>query len=199
MNGMRGRMKIQERRLSNSGFSLLETMIAIVVLTIGVIGLAAMLANSLAYMSMSQLDYIAQQKATEAVESIFTARDMGQATWSTICNVGSSICSSGIFVNNPQPLCDPGPDGIVGTADDFSGSACSGPADAILLPTAAGTVNSTGTAVRVSLSNFQFLRTINITAVPGVANLRQIQVIITYRAGRFQRTYTLTTNISNFS
>ena len=40
---------------------------------------------------------------------------------------------------------------------------------------------------------------IAITAVSGVTNLRQIQVTITYQAGKFQRSYTLTTNISNFS
>ena len=71
-------------------------------------------------------------------------------------------------------------------------------ADAILLPTSTGTINST-TASRVPLSNYNFQRTITITAFPNVANLRTITVLITYKAGIFQRSYTLTTNISNFS
>ena len=190
-------MRLRARQRRQSGFTLIETMIAALVLTVGVLGLAAMLADGLAYMSMSQMDYIAQEKAAEAVESIFTARDMGQATWNSVCNVGSTVCTSGIFLNGPQPLCDPGGDGIVGTADDFNGAACKGPADAILLPSSGGVLNTT-TATRVALSGFQ--RTVTISASPtGLANLRQIQVTIAYKAGRFSRTYTMTTDISNFS
>jgi prepilin-type N-terminal cleavage/methylation domain-containing protein len=185
-------------RTGGAGFTLIETMIAMLVLSIGVLGLAATLASSLAYMNSSENDYIAQQKAAQAVESIFTARDLGEATWSSICNVGSALCTGGIFVNGAEPLCDPGPDGIIDTADDYNGTACSVQADAILLPTSAGTINST-TASRVPLSNYNFQRTITITAFPNVANLRTITVLITYKAGIFQRSYTLTTNISNFS
>lgn len=182
------------------GFTLLETMIAIVVLAVGILGLAAMLADALTYMQSSQLDYIAQEKAQEAVESIFTARDMGQATWSTICNVGdTNTCSNGIFVTGAQPLCDPGPDGIVGTADDFNSGACV-INDAIIQPGSDGTFD---TAVRVPLTNFNFQRSITIAKVTiggsTVDNLRQITVTITYQAGRLNRTYTLITNISNFS
>lgn len=194
-------MPVRMRRSYQSGFTLIETMIAILVMTIGVLGLAGMLADGLAFMSMSQMDYIAQQKASEAVESIFTARDMGQATWDGICNVGSTICSGGIFVNGAQPLCDPGTDGVIGTADDFAGTACAGGTqgtDAILQPNSAGVLNST-TATRVPLSAYQFQRTITITSpASGLANLRKIQVTITYRAARFSRTYTMSTYISNF-
>ena len=186
------------KRAEGAGFTLIETMIAMLVLSIGVLGLAATLASSLAYMNSSENDYIAQQKAAQAVESIFTARDLGEATWSSICNVGSSLCTSGIFVNGAEPLCDPGTDGIIDTADDYNGTACSGPADAILMPTSAGTINAT-TASRVPLTNYNFQRTITIAAFPNVPNLRTITVLITYRAGTFQRSYTLTTNISNFS
>jgi type II secretory pathway pseudopilin PulG len=190
-------MSVPKRRRSGAGFTLIETMIATVILMVGILGLAAMLASGLAYMSMSQADYIAQQKAAAAVESIFTARDMGQATWNTICNVGSSVCSAGLFLTGPQPLCDPGADGIIGTADDFSGSACKVTADAIIIPGTTGAVNATN-GQRLALSTFT--RTIAISNVTGVANLRQIQVTITYTSGHFaNRTYTLTTNISNFS
>ncbi len=196
---LRTEMQVSKGRRSQTGFTLMETMIAVVVLTIGILGLGAMLATGLAYMDSAQLDYIAQEKAAEAVESIYTARDLGQATWNTVCNVGSNLCTGGIFLTGAQTLCDPGADGIVGTADDYNGSACQGAADAILVPTG-GTVNAT-TATRIPLSNYSFQRTIAITApANGIANMRQIQVTITYTAGgRFQRTYVLTTNISNFS
>jgi len=191
-------MRVRKSNRS-AGFTLLEVMVAIVVLMVGILGLAAILADGMAYMSMAQDDYIAQEKATEAIESIFTARDMGQATWNTICNVGSSVCSGGIFLTGANALCDPGPDGIVGTADDYIGSACAVRADAIIVPGSTGAVNiNAGGGQLLALSNFK--RTITITAVAGIANLRQIQVTITYSSGRFQgRTYTMTTNISNFS
>ena len=84
------------------------------------------------------------------------------------------------------------------TADDFIGGGCAVQQDAVILLNGTGSFTS-GSATRAPLSNFQFLRTVTITSVPNVANLRQIQVTITYTAGRFQRTYTLITNISNFS
>jgi prepilin-type N-terminal cleavage/methylation domain-containing protein len=179
------------RRNSNAGFTLVETMVAVVVLAIGVLGLAAMLASSVAYMTSSKEDYIAQQKASEAVESIFTARNTGQKTWNSICNIGSALCGAGIFTATPTQLCDPGPDGIVGTADDNCAIL-----DSIVTP---GPDGKLGTAddVLIGLSNFN--RTIAITAIPGTVEVRQVTVTINYRAGRFNRSYTLTTNISAFS
>src|ERR1700690_1673355 len=109
----RGQRNTAAEQRRETGFTLIEALISIVVLSIGVLGLAAMLADGLAYMSMSEYDYIAQQKAAEAVESIYTARNLAQATWSTVCNVGSSICTGGIFLTGAQTLCDPGADGIV--------------------------------------------------------------------------------------
>jgi type IV pilus assembly protein PilV len=197
-------MSLRTRQRSQAGFTLLEVMIATVVLSVGLLGLAGSLSAGLAWMSVSQYEYIAQQKASEAIESIFTARDQGQATWSTICNVGSTICPSGMFLSGPQPLCDPGADGIVGTADDSSGGACPDLAhtDSVLLPNSSGVFGAT--PVRMPLTQLNFQRTITISSVSNgsstVANLRKIQITITYRAGRWpQRTYTLNAAISNFS
>jgi prepilin-type N-terminal cleavage/methylation domain-containing protein len=193
----RGQKNTAAKQRGESGFTLIETMIAIVVLSIGVLGLAAMLADGLAYMSMSEYDYIAQEKASEAIESIYTARNLGQATWSTICNVGSTVCANGIFLSGAQTLCDPGPDGIVDTADDFSGSACSVQTDAVLLPGLGGTYSSS--PQRIPLTTFNFKRTVTVSAVSGNANLRTITVLITYNAARFSRSYQMVATISNFS
>jgi Tfp pilus assembly protein PilV len=190
-------MNARSRRSVEGGFTLMETMIAIVMLMVGILGLAGILAQGLAYMNVSQYEYIAQQKAAEAVESIFTARDQGQVTWSTVCNVGSTVCSNGIFLVGAQTLCDPGPDGIVGTSDDYTSSTCAVSTDAVLQPGSGGTY---ATPTRVPLTVFNFQRTITISAVTGVPNLRTIQVTITYRAGHWsQQSYTLTTAISDFS
>jgi prepilin-type N-terminal cleavage/methylation domain-containing protein len=198
-------MKLRARRSGESGFTLIETMIAMIVLTIGILALAAMLGTGLAYMTTSQYDYIAQQKAAAAVESVFEARDIGQATWNTICNVGAtSVCSSGIFLTGANPLCGAGGDGIIGTADDFNGTSCAGGAlaspDAILVPNNGGNLNP---PISIPLSTFT--RTISITPVISstgttINNLRQITVTINYSAGSFKnRSYTLNAYISNFS
>ena len=188
------------RHRIQGGFTLLETMIATFVLVVGLLGLAATLAQGLAWMNVSQYEYIAQQKASEAIESIFTARDQGQATWSTICNVGSTVCSNGMFLVGPQLLCDPGTDGILGTSDDYVSGACPSAAttDSVLLPNSSGVYGTSPS--RMPLTQYNFQRTITISSVTGVPNLRQIQITITYRAGRWpQRSYTLTAAISNFS
>lgn len=179
------------RRNSSAGFTLIETMVATLVLAVGVLGLAAMLAASMAYMSVSKDDYIAQQKAAEAVESIFTARNTGAKTWNSMCNIGSPICPAGIFTAAPSQLCDAGPDGILGTADDNCALI-----DSIVTP---GPDGKLGTADDVLIGLGNYTRTIAITAIPGNAALRQITVTMNYTSGRFQRTYVLTTNISAFS
>lgn len=193
-------MNARMRRRNQAGFTLIETMIATLVLSIGLLGLAGILAQGLAYMNVSQYEYIAQQKAAETVESIFTARDQGQLTWTTICNVGSSVCSGGIFLTGALPLCDPNTDGILGTQDDYVSGACPDAAhtDSILLPNSTGVFGTS--PARIPLTNFGFKRTITISSVTGISNLRTIQVTITYRSGRWpSMSYTLTSAISNFS
>lgn len=180
-------MKGTNRRSAVAGFTLMETMIALVVLAVGVLALAAMLGDGLAYMAMSQDEYIAEQKASEAVESVYTARDVGQTTWTNINNVSNG----GIFTDGPTQLCDPGVDGIEGTADDN----CAIP-DSIWTP---GPDGKLGTADDIKVPLGGFTRTILIQPVAGRADLRQITVSITYKAARFTRTYTLVTNISQYS
>lgn len=97
------------------GFALLETLIAIVVLMIGLLAVLATFAMAVGNTSSVQLDSIARQKATEALESIFTARQTSQITFDMIQNVGNG---TGIFVPGFATLTDPGPDGLDGTADD---------------------------------------------------------------------------------
>jgi type II secretory pathway pseudopilin PulG len=178
------KMRMKMRKKSERGFSLLETIIAIVVLTIGVLSLAGVLGAGLAYMSMSQMDFIAQQKASEAVESIFTARDSGALTWPQILNVADG----GIFSAAASPLQDPGPDGIIGTVDDAL------PVDCIVSPGPDGIL---GTADDTCAPLSNFTRTIAITTnVNGDTNLRQITVTMNYTAGRFVRQYQLITFIS---
>lgn len=187
-------MQREKNRNPAAGFTLVETLIALVVLAVGILSMAAMLGTCVALMSTSEYDYIAQQKALEAVESIYTARDLQQTSWVNINNT----TSGGIFLSGPQQLCAPGPDGIIGTQDDD----CTQP-DYIAKPNPATgfldttpTISANGDA-EVQLASFR--RTITINPVVGSTDLRQIIVTINYTAGRFQRSYTLTTYISQYS
>jgi prepilin-type N-terminal cleavage/methylation domain-containing protein len=171
------------------GFTLLETMIALVVLGVGILGLAAMLGDSIAYMQGSQSDFIAQQKAEQTVEAIFTAKYTNSITWAQVS--GFSLANpQGLFFTTPQPMLQPGPDGLLGSVNDVGT-----PPDFILQP---GPDGKLGTAddIQVPLSNFT--RTIAITNVLTDPNLRNITVTINYTTGRFQRQYVLNTLISAF-
>ncbi len=183
-------MKVRRITRSAKGFTLIETMIALAVMAIGVLGLAGMLADSLAYMNGSQADFIAEQKAQQAVEAIFTAKYSSSITWAQVANnsVGNPL---GLFFSTPQPILQPGPDGLVNSINDTGA-----PADYILYP---GPDGKLGTAddVKVPLSNYT--RTITITpSFGGDANLSQITVTVNYTVGHFTRRYTLNTLISAF-
>lgn len=180
------------RPRSQRGFTLLETTIALVILVTGILSLGLVLGNSLAYMAMSQDEFICQQKAQEALESVFTARDTASITWAQIDNQGSGGAGPGIFVQGLQPLVDPGPDGIVNTADDIKTSP-----DYIVSPGPDG-VLGTSDDTKIYLGNFR--RQIQITDnVFNNPSLKQVTITVTYTWGPFTRTYVVTSYISQFS
>jgi prepilin-type N-terminal cleavage/methylation domain-containing protein len=185
----KGKMSEPKKNCRLKGFTLLETMIALVVMGIGVLGLAAMLANSLAYMQGSQDDFIAQQKAEEAAEAIYTAKYTSTAQFSAISNfaVGNP---GGIFLSGAQPLLQPGPDGLVGSVADAGQ-----PPEYIILP---GADNKLGTPDDVQVPLTNFTRTITITNVPTYTTLRRVDITINYSTGRYNRTYTMTTYVSQY-
>ncbi|HEY0703317.1 MAG TPA: prepilin-type N-terminal cleavage/methylation domain-containing protein [Candidatus Acidoferrales bacterium] len=180
-------MSGKRQRKGEAGFTLMETMIAVLILAVGVLALGAILGDGLAYMGMAQDEYIAEQKAAETIESVYTARDVSQTSWGNINNASNA----GIFVDGPTQLCDPGPDGILGTADDD----CTKP-DVIYSPGPDGLL---GTADDVKIPLSSFTRTILIQAIANRPDLRQVTITIAYQAAKFKRTYVLVTNISQYS
>jgi type II secretory pathway pseudopilin PulG len=164
-----------------AGFTLIEAMMSIIILSFGVLSLAAVYAQGIMFASLTQYDYIAEKKAEEAIETIFTARDTKILTWVQIQNVSLG----GVFIDGPQPLLDPGPDGLVGTADDVAGL----PDSIIVGPGPTAVVNL----------NPWMTRTIAIAPVTGETNLRQITITMNYQVGRIKRTYTLISYISTFA
>ena len=183
-------MRQARKRGAAKGFTLLETMISLVVLGVGVLGLCAMLADSLAYMQGSQDAFIAQQKAEEAAEAIYTAKYTNNATFAQLSNntVGNP---GGLFLVGPQPLLVPGADGLVGSVADSGGT----PAY-IVYP---GPDGKLGTADDVKQALGNFTRTIAITPVAGYTNsLNQVVITVNYTTGRFTRAYSLTTYVSAY-
>src|SRR5437867_8417015 len=174
------------RKQKQQGFALLETLIAIVVLMIGLLAVLATFALAIGNTTSVQYDSVARQKAAEAMESIFTARQTSQLSFDRIQNVGAG---TGIFTVGFTPMTDPGPDGLDGTGDDV-------PAAPIRLPGAGGTVTNTSEDVLVDLGNFS--RQIQIANVAGNPNIRQITVSVRYPAPQgWYRTYQVQALISS--
>lgn len=177
-------------RLSSKGFSLAETVIALGVLTTGILGAAAVLATGVQNLSSSPADVVVTQKAAQAVEAVFSARDSHKLSWAQIRNVqGASGNDNGIFLDGPQEVKLEGPDGLVNTADDTT----------IETMTFPGKDQTLGTADDATVSLSTYTREISIRDVPNETDLRTIVVTVKYRNGPTIRTYTLTTLISSYS
>ncbi|MGA2300757.1 MAG: prepilin-type N-terminal cleavage/methylation domain-containing protein [Candidatus Acidiferrum sp.] len=171
------------------GFTLIEVMVAMAVLSFGVLSLVSIFTQGLRASYQTQIQYIAQQKAQEAMETIFTARDTRLVTSAQINNVSNG----GIFKDNAQPLYAPGPDGLFGTADDDS----TNPDSIVVAP---GPDGIFGTADDVSINlNPWMTRTILIAPVANTPNLKSITVTVnwTFEGQTFQ--YQISSLISNFS
>lgn len=170
-------------RKAQSGFTLVETMIAIAVLTIGILTVIAAFGSAINSTQNSQEYLVAREKALQALESVYAARNDQQITFSQIAN----ISNGGIFTDGPVQMLCAGPDGLVNTADDVncpaSGPCAAGP-ECIVLPGPDGIL---GTADDQAMSLSSFTRQIQITAVPGYQTLTQVVVTITYPQGGLVR------------
>ena len=194
-----------QRRLRPSqqrGFTLIETMVAIAIMSVGIMALIAAFGTAVASTNNSQENLIAREKAMQAMESVYTARNTQQITFSQIGNVSNG----GIFTNGAVQLLCPGPDGLVNTTDDVScpanGPCAAGP-ECVVLPGPDGIL---GTADDVGLSLGNFKRTIQINSTmesDGVTvnpTLKQIVVTVSYTTAGTQtpRVYTVNALISAY-
>ncbi len=166
-----------------SGFTLVETMMAICILGGGLLALATAFAQGMAIMSTSHYHHVAKEKASESIESIFTARDTLNLDWDEVNNKANN----GIFLNGEREVRRVGDDGLANTDDD-------GDIETAILPGRDNLMN-TPDDVEVPLSHFT--REVTITEIN--ANLRRLQVTIRYSVGPVRRQYQLTSFISRFS
>jgi prepilin-type N-terminal cleavage/methylation domain-containing protein len=190
------------------GFSLLEVMIAMVVLTVGLLAVILAFGTAISATEWAQEDLIARHKALDAMESIYTARNSQQLPFAAIQN----IANGGIFLSGPQNLLCAGADGIVGTADDVActapdtGAACPGGIECLVLPGPDGVLGTIDDET-VSLTNFTRTISFNTIFLPpaqggGVnTNLIGITITITYsKPGRwgYNRSYTVNGLVSSY-
>jgi prepilin-type N-terminal cleavage/methylation domain-containing protein len=196
---------VRQQRRAQGGFSLLEVMIAMIVMTIGLLAVLMSFATAVSATEWAQEDLIARHKALDALESIYTACNSQQFPFASI----NSVANGGIFLSGPLPLLCAGPDGLVGTADDVSctapdtGAACPGGVECLVLPGPDGIL---GTPDDIAYGLTNFTRTIAFAPVllpSGLTNtnLISVTVTITYtKPGRYwlSRTYTVAGLISSY-
>jgi type II secretory pathway pseudopilin PulG len=195
--------KSVRKQQSEQGFTILEVMIAVVVMTIGILAVMASFATAIAATASAQEDLVARHKALDALESIYTARNSQQLPFASINN----IANGGVFKSGAQALLCAGPDGLVGTADDVActapdtGAACPGGVECLVLPGPDG-VLGTADDVTQTLSNFTRTITFNPVDLPtgGVnTNLIAVTVAVSYtKAGWPARTYSVNGLISSY-
>jgi len=172
----------------SDGFTIIEALVALGILAVGLLGLAGVMSTSLKRMGDAPTDIILRQKAAEAIESVYTARDTRIRTWAQIRNVqGASGADGGIFLDGFQQLKDPGADGLMNTADD-------GGVETVVQPGADGRLGTTDD-VRVPLSNYE----IEIQIRDVSASLRRLTVNVRVRTGSGLRNYSVSTLISSWA
>lgn len=169
------RVSHAESARDERGFSLVEVIVATMVLAVGLLPLVGIFAVGVQQMGASTPMMLAREKAREAIESVHAARDTGEASWATIRNVAQG----GVFLDNAIAIKNPGPDGLVNTNDDL--------AQADQLPAGLFTRE-----IDILNLNFDGTATVN-------PNLREVRVIVRYRLNQVWRTYTLITYISSYS
>lgn len=189
-------------RPRDEGFSLVEVLVSMFLLTGALLGLAQVFLLGMAHASTSSANLVAREKAREAIESVHTARDTRTITWNQIRNATARMCptvaeptgwnsTGGAFIDGPQPggLHVAGPDGLVNTAGD----------DLLALERVVnfGSDGLPGTDDDWDHELSEFDREIWICDHGN--SLREIRVTIDYRVGSITRQYRLTTFISNYS
>lgn len=189
---------------NEGGFSLLEVLISMLVMTTGLLGLLGSLGLAMAATQNSEQLSIAKQLANEALESILTARTTAQVQWQQIANGTCSVGQNcGIFLSNPQPINNPGVDGIIGTSDDAAAGPeileSPGPNGIILTP-----AGQPCAAPDVCTSLTNFTRTIAISQYTGSGtpdpNLDTVVITVTYNNLQFgsPESYVLQTLVSQY-
>jgi prepilin-type N-terminal cleavage/methylation domain-containing protein len=144
------------------GFSLLELVVAMVILTVGLLGVASAIGYALMASNRGRGVTNSKMLIVGALEQMETLRDTGQLNFREISNTQAPGSTFAGFPTTFLPVStSPGPDGIFGTADD------------LLVPAAGG-----GYTTDPSLARPGVTRQILITELDPL--LKKIQVTLRY-------------------
>ena len=183
-------------RPDEHGFTLLEVLLAMLIMVVGLLSVAYGIGLGLEAVQMSTMDTIAREKAREAMEDVFTARDTSTISFSQICNIptGGSNPNNCLFVNGFTPMYMADSSGLVNTT-----AAALGNVETYLLPGPDGIL---GTADDVTYSLTAFQRQIQVTTLSssdGYTQLAQVTVTIIYNPLPWlSRTLKMTTVMSPY-
>ena len=169
-----------------SGYGLLEVMMAVFVSVIGLVSLLALFSQSVVTMFLVQEELIAKHKAREALESIYTAQNTQGITFDMIENTPAP---GAVFLDGFQPLLLAGDDGLIGTSDD-------GAIETLHLPGPDGVLGNADDINR-TLTNFE--RQIEISPVGSYTDLKQITVTVRYTTPQgWQRSFQASSYVSRY-
>jgi Tfp pilus assembly protein PilV len=177
------------KKNTESGFSYIDVMIAIVILMVGILALLSGIAGSVLQTRGHEQQQLAKQYATSAMESIMSVKETNPSVlgWNAVGNVGSNPVNGspmGIFVTGFQPVTsDAGPDQVLGTADD------------------AGT-QIPGLQRRIVITDVcDPDRPSPICSPPGGARIRirAVEVTVRYNVGTIQRDETVRTVLTDYA
>jgi Prokaryotic N-terminal methylation motif len=175
---------------NESGVSLIEVTIAMVIMLVGILGSLSAITSSVFSMQSSEKRTISKEVVRSSMETIFSIRDLlafdaqvggTQYSWTAL----QSTTNGGIFLSGWRPIREnPGNDGIFGTADD----ACPAPNACV--------VNSITNNSPVQNG---FERKIDIDPITenGIVRKRLFTISVRYYIGSLQREESQSTIIAN--
>lgn len=112
-------------KINEGGFTMVEVLVAILILTIGLLGTAAAITYALEFGSISRNVTSAKSVVVSSIEEIETLRNSRRLEFKQFANVGSvdntqvSNPFNGFSVGFRPVSLVPGPDGVSGTDDDL--------------------------------------------------------------------------------
>lgn len=117
---------------NHNGFTLIEAVVAIFIITVGLIGTAAALSYAIHYGTISRNVTSAKSMIVSSIEEIETLRNSRRLDFKQIANVGgvdntdTPAVFAGFSVGFKEISLDPGPDGVFGTDDDLRDAGADG-------------------------------------------------------------------------
>jgi type II secretory pathway pseudopilin PulG len=172
LNNQSRRRSLRKPGRSESGVTILEMVVAMLILTVGLLGLAASIGYAVTVSNKGRNLTNTKLLVVSLLEQMETLRNTEQLTFGQIANQGSvdDSGSAKTFIGFPtafqQLSINPGPDGIFGTSDDLIS-----PGPDNIYGTSDDIIDSTW-----AVGGFQ--RQITITNLS--ANLKRIQVTVRY-------------------